>query len=136
MNGFAKKLIATTFLFGVIFSIIVSCVTLALVPSFSIYWLVGTCLFFLLLETGIILYIINTTKDKKKDKKLVNAYLLTKVVKIFLSLFIIAFYLLQVRTEVKTYLVLFAVLYFCYLILESILFVKIEKRLKEEIHEK
>lgn len=136
MNGFVKKLVATIFSFGVIFSIIVCYVTLFLIPSFNIYWLVGTCLFFLLLETGIILYIINTSKDKKKDKKLVNAYLLTKVVKIFLSLFIIAFYLLQIKTEVKAYLVLFAVLYFCYLILESILFIKIEKRLKEEIHEK
>lgn len=136
MNGFTKKLILITSVFGIALSILVSCVTLTLIPSFSIYWLIGTCLFFLLLEIGIIFYIIQTSKNKNKDKKLVNAYLLTKVVKIFLSLIIIAFYLLQIKTDVKAYLVLFAVLYFCYLILESILFIKIEKRLKKETHEK
>ena len=136
MNEFTKKLVLTTTVFGIILSILVSCVTLSIIPSFSICWLIGTCLFFLLLEIGLILYIVKISNKKNNDKKLANSYLLTKVVKIFLSLFIIAFYLLQVKTEVKTYLVLFAVLYFCYLILESILFIQIEKRLKKEIHEK
>lgn len=136
MNEFTNKLIQTTLVFGIIISTLIVCITLFLIPTFNIYWLIGTCLFFLLIEVGVILYITNTSKKEKKDKKLVNAYLLTKVVKILLSLFVIALYLLKVKTDVKTYLILFIVLYLFYLILESVLFIKIEKRLKKEPYEK
>lgn len=135
MNKFTKKLVLSTVVFGVILSVLVSSLTLYIEPAFNLYWLFGTCIYFILLEVGVVLYIISVSKKIKRDKKLVNAYLLTKVVKIFLSLFIIAYYLLAVKTDIKAYLVAFAILYLCYLIMESILFIKIEKRLKKESHE-
>lgn len=136
MNKFTQKIILATTVFGVIFSILLCSIILFFNTSFNIYWLIGTCIYFLLLEIGVMYYVIDVSKQAKRDKKMVNAYLLTKVVKIFISLFIIAFYLLQIKTDIKTYLVLFACLYLGYLIMESILFIKIEKRLKEETNEK
>lgn len=135
MNEFTKKLISTTTIFGVVLSVLIVSIVQYLVPSFNMYWLIGTCTYFMILEIAIILYVIHVSGKAKRDKKLVNAYLLTKVVKILISLIIIAIYLLKVQIEVKTYLIVFICLYLSYLIMESVLFVKIEKRLKEEIYE-
>lgn len=130
MNEFTQKLISATIIFGLAISVLVVSTVLLLVPSFNIYWLIGTCAYFMFLEIGILFYIVSVSQKAQRDKKMVNAYLLTKVVKILLSLFLIAIYLLKVQIEFKTYLIAFIGLYLSYLIMESILFVRIEKRIK------
>jgi len=98
--------------------------------GFDINWYIASLFFFLILEVFIVAYV-ESKSHKVEQKKLVNIYMLTKVVKILLALVFATIYALAIKENIKTFILGFISLYVLFLIIESRTFVKIEKHLKE-----
>lgn len=130
MNVLKKKLLTNLLAFGLVITSLVGLAQYYTKPLCSWGWFFATTSFFLVLEFIIILYVESISRINEK-KKLVNAYMLTKVVKIILSLILVTIYALVVRENIKEFVILFVLFYFLYLIVEAILFIKIEKHIKE-----
>lgn len=72
------------------------------------------------------------TKTNNAQKKLVNKYMLLRVVKLALGLFLLLIHWLLNREEIRTFAIIFVIFYMFYLIFETFAFIKVEKRLKTE----
>lgn len=103
--------------------------------EFNIYWFVGVLSFFLIVETVVLSYVYDQSK-KVDGKKMVNVYMLSKVVKMLAALFIVLVYALTVKEGLKLFALNFILLYLLFLGLESLLFVRIEKHFKDINKEK
>ena len=102
---------------------------------FDIYWFVGVLFLFLIIELVVLSYVYNQS-EKADGKKMVNVYMLAKVVKILLSLLVVLIYALVVKDGLKIFALNFILLYFLFLGMESLLFVKIERHFKSINKEK
>ncbi len=103
--------------------------------EFNIYWFVGVLSFFLIVETVVLSYVYEQSK-KVDGKKMVNVYMLSKVVKILAALVIVLIYALTVKEGLKLFALNFILLYLLFLGIESLLFVRIEKHFKDINKEK
>lgn len=132
MNAFRTKLITYTVAFGLLLG---GCIGLVLYHFFptliNFDWYVGIVLYFLVIETGIMLYVDSSSRAKDK-KQMVNVYMLTKVVKILISLVAIGIFAFNDKEHLKGFIIIFILFYLLYLALETSLFVKIEKHIKEK----
>ena len=88
-------------------------------------------LFFLIVEIAII-YAINTGRKKLDQRKLINLYMATRVVKIILSFVVIGIYALVVKTGIRSFALVFMLFYLLSIGFETWYFVRIERRLKAE----
>lgn len=127
MNLFKTRLITIVIAFGLIVSALVGAGLYHFIPSFDWNWFVGIILFFLILEPLLISYVEGVSRGQKK--KLVNAYMLTKVVKVILSLIFVTIYALAVKENIKSFVAVFILFYLLYLAVEAFLFIKIEKHI-------
>jgi len=130
MGKFTDKILFANLSFGLVFSVVMGLIVFLLVPSFNILWLFATALFFFVVQNAVFLYI-NSIVNKKNSKiQLAQAYLLTKTIKILLALMYAGISVLIMTENKKVFLIVFVVFYVSYLIVESFLFMKIEKHIK------
>lgn len=100
-------------------------------PGLSWNWFLGIFIFFLALESVIINLVVNNSKNE--DKKLVNVYMFTKVLKIILSLvFVLIYFIVERTNNIKSFVIVFIAFYLLFLIAETYLLTKVEKRIKSE----
>lgn len=132
MDVFKTKLITYTVASGLLIS---GCIGLGLYYFFPTLidwdWYAGIVLFFLIIETGIMLYV-NSASQTKEKKQMVNVYMLTKVLKMLISLVVIGIFAFNDKEHLKGFIAVFILFYLLYLAVETSLFVKIEKHIKEK----
>lgn len=131
MNLFRAKLVTYIIAFGLIISACIGAGLYYIQPLFDWNWFVGIVIFFLAIES-LVMYLIADKSQEKEKKQMVNLYMLTKVIKVIASLFFITVYVLSVKENVKSFVAVFILFYLLYLVVETILFVRIEKHLKEK----
>lgn len=131
MDSFKAKLICTLLAFGLIVGAVIGLGFYYLLPQYYPTWYPQMLVFFLASETLIVNYVVSAS-NKATDRQLLNTYMLTKVVKIFLALFFVGIYAFTVKVEIKNFVLVFMLLYILFLVIESYLFTKIEKRLKQK----
>jgi hypothetical protein len=83
------------------------------------FYLLGTVEVFIL--TGI---------KKEEGKKLVNKYMLMRVVKILVSLFVLLIYWLVDKTDIRNFAIAFILYYMIFLMMETYFYLQTEKMLK------
>ncbi|MDU1904059.1 MAG: hypothetical protein E6772_04680 [Dysgonomonas sp.] len=98
-------------------------------PSFDWNWFTVITIYFLILESFSIWWIVSNIRKKEK-KQTVNLYMLTKVIKVMASLIFITIYALTVKENIKSFVGVFIMFYLLYLLAETILFLRIEKQIK------
>lgn len=130
MNAFKVKLITILIAFGFIITALAGLTQYYVKPLCDWNWFLGIAIFFLIIESTIVSYVEGVSRNKEK-KKMVNAYMLTKVVKLILSLFFVTVYALVVKENIKGFVIIFILFYFLYLMVEVFLFSRIEKHIKE-----
>lgn len=131
MDSFKKALICKMLAFGLILGAVVGLVCYYIQPQWYPQWYPQILAFFLIIETAIVSYVALVC-DKKTDRQLLNTYMLTKVVKIFLALGFVGIYAAVDGTNLKNFVLIFIILYVLFLFFESYLFTQIEKHLKQQ----
>jgi len=131
MNLFKAGLITYIVAFGLIISACIGAGLYYFQPTFDWNWFSGIVIFFLFLEPLMVSLVADSSRKKNK-KQMVNIYMLTKVIKILASLVFIAIYALAVKESIKIFVAVFILFYILYLIAETLLFLKLEKQLKEK----
>ena len=131
MGAFKFKLISILISFGLISGAGIGALLYYVFPQFcpDLNWYAGTVFFFLTLEVLLMGFIISKS-ETSTSKKMVNVYMLAKVVKMLLSLVFVAVYVLVVKTNVTNFVLVFIVFYMLYLFIETFLFSKLEQQLK------
>lgn len=87
-------------------------------------------IFFFIMGLAWIFILTNTSKDD--GKKLINKYMMMRVVKILMSLTFVLIYWLANKPEIKNFATVFIVFYMIYLLFETFVYIQIEKRMKKE----
>ncbi len=94
-------------------------------------WYISILLYFLIIET-VIIYVINVGYKKLDKRKLVNLFLSVRVFKIMLSLAFIGIYYFVVKTDIKTFTLVFALFYLVTIGFETWYFFNKERQLKKK----
>lgn len=132
MNSYKTRLILALTGYGLLAGAAVACILHYFFPGFSWNWFLAIFIFFLTLESLIINLAVNNSQ-KKDSKKLVNIYMLAKVVKIVSSLvFILVYFIVERTNNLKTFAVTFIGFYLLFLFAETFLLTTIEKHIKKE----
>lgn len=131
MDSFRTKLITILIAFGLVAGGGIGALLYYVLPQFYPNWYLGIVFFFLITESLLIAYVVKSSQTATQ-KKMVNIYMLAKVVKMILALFFIAIYALTVKENIKSFVVVFIVFYGLYLGIETYMFSKIEKYMKEK----
>lgn len=93
-------------------------------------WFLAILFFFLFVESLIVNLVVSNSRNKDK-KRLVNIYMLTKVIKIVLSLgFVLLYITLERMDSFKSFILLYVAFYILFLFAELVIFSKIEKYIK------
>lgn len=92
-------------------------------------WLQGAILFFSVYELFTIL-IVEKFRNSENPQRVVNLYLGLKVFKILLTLAYAGIYVFVEGTEMKRFILLFLLIYFVYLLFDTMYLTKGEKKLK------
>ena len=132
MNLFKTRLISGLLGYGLVSGALLAGVIHILQKPFDWGWYIAIWLFFMLIESLFINLVTNNSKNKQ-DKKLVNIYLLTKVIKIVCSLiFALTYVVVEKGENLLMFAIIFIIFYLLFLIAETILFSMIEKHIKLE----
>jgi L-asparagine transporter-like permease len=132
MNSYRTRLILALTGYGLLAGAVVACILHYFFPGFSWNWFMAIFIFFLVLESFILSLAVNNSQ-KKDSKKLVNIYMLAKVVKIILSLaFILTYFIIEKTDNLKTFAITFIGFYLLFLFAETYLLTTIEKHIKKE----
>lgn len=131
MNSLRLKFLGILWSYGLVVGSLLGLLLVYLLPQYYTDWYPGLLIFFLLFETGIVLWVESYSK-KATARQLSNAYMLTKVVKIFTALILVGIYAAVVGTGMKSFVLIFMLLYILFLVVETHLFTRIEKNLKKE----
>lgn len=131
MDFFRAKLVFIALSFGLIISALVGGLLYYVFPNYYPNWFEAIIIFFLILEPLVVVYV-EATSRKATQRQLLNTYMLTKVIKIFASLIFVGIYALVVKEGIKSFVLIFMSFYILYLFIETFIFMKIEKRLKEK----
>ncbi len=132
MDFFKAKLITSLLAFGLIIGgALVGALLYYVFPDFYPDWYEGILLFFLLLESLILIYVESASR-RVTQRQMLNTYMLTKVVKIFAALIFILVYAKVVGEGIKSFILVFMIFYLLFLGFEAFLFLRIEKRLKKK----
>lgn len=131
MNIFKTKLYTAITSYGMIVGAGVGAFLYYLFPTYYPQWYFGIVFFFLFIEIALMSFVISSS-EKVSSQKMVNVYMLAKVIKVLASLLFITLYALIIKENIKSFVLIFMVFYLLYLIIESFIFSKIEQRLKEK----
>ena len=94
-------------------------------------WAMGAIAFFFFYELATII-IISKKNKTTLSRQFVNLFMGLKVGKFILSLSFVLIYAMTVKTELKNFLIAFAVLYLIYLAFDTFYFLFMGKKLKKE----
>lgn len=133
MSLFRTRLITILIAFGCIITALIGGGLYYFELPFNWTWFAGVSCFFLVLESIIVSYVEGVSREKNK-KKMLSAYMLTKIVKVILSLILVTIYALGVKENTKIFVGAFVSFYLLYLVIEAILFIQVEKHIKENRH--
>lgn len=128
---FKAKLIASILAYGCIVGGTLGAILYYVFPAFYPSWYLGILIFFLCIEPLIVLFV-EKSSHTATPKQLLNTYMMTKVIKTVASLMLIAIYAIAVKEEIKSFILSFMILYMLFLAIETMLFTRIEQRLKEK----
>ncbi|MDR1884300.1 MAG: hypothetical protein LBR26_16195 [Prevotella sp.] len=131
MDFFKAKLITSLLAFGLVAGAMAGALLYYRFPRYYPGWYEGILLFFLALESFILLYVESASR-KAASRQMLNTYMLTKVIKIFASIIFIGAYTLAVKENIKSFILVFIIFYLLFLAFEAFLFMKIEKRIKKK----
>ena len=131
MNPFRLKLLGTLWAYGLIVGSAIGLVLVYLLPQYYTDWFPGLLFFLLAIETAIVFYVESYSK-KATARQLSNAYMMTKVVKMLAALVLVGTYAAVVKEGMKSFVLIFMLLYVVFLVIETLLFTRIEKHLKKE----
>ena len=129
--SFKVKLIISFIAFGLIVGALIQALLHYQFPQYYPAWYEGIILFFLILESLTISYVESSSR-KVTQRQMLNTYMLTKVIKVFAALIFIGTYAIIIKDNIKSFVLIFMVFYLLFLALESVLFLKVEKRLKKK----
>lgn len=133
MNSFKAKLVTSVLAYGLVMGAILGAILFYAFPSFYTNWYLAILAFFLIIEPLILLFVEQESRDADTNpKKLLNVYMMTKVIKTITVLGSIAIYGIAVKEGLKSFALTFFILYIIFLAIETFLFTRIEKRLKEK----
>lgn len=82
--------------------------------------------------SGIVLVQTLYRLDKTNPRKLVNVYMLLKLLKMVIAGIMALIYLLVLHTPLKPFIIVFAAFYMLYILFETYVFYSIEKQIKKE----
>jgi len=131
MDFYKAKLVTSILAFGLIMGALVGALLYYVFPQYYPNWYEGILLFFLLLESLILIYVESASR-RVTQRQMLNTYMLTKVVKVFAALIFIGVYAIAVKENIKSFVLVFMIFYLLFLGFEAFLFLKIEKRLKNK----
>lgn len=132
MDSFKAKIVTSVLGCGFVVGAIVGAIIYYGFPVYFTNWYFGILAFFLVVEPLILLYVEHESRTAK-DRQLVNVYMLTKVIKTIAVLgFILIFYAIEGKENLKGFVIILLTFYFIFLVIETLFFTKIEKRLKEK----
>ncbi|MDR0825253.1 MAG: hypothetical protein LBN74_09175 [Prevotella sp.] len=130
MGVFKYRLFSGLIGYGLLVGAIVAVILHYSLPGFSWNWYLGIFFFFMVVEL-FILNLVEKNSHSEDKKRLVNIYILTKVIKIILSLiFVLIYYIIERTYNLKPFIIIYIVFYLLFLIAETFLFTKIEKHIK------
>lgn len=81
-----------------------------------------------------IIFIATVTKSNKntEEKKILNLYLIIRLIKLLLSGAFVLIYWMIYPNEMKKFILIFGIFYLLYLVFETYTYAKIERRLKQD----
>ncbi|MCE5330866.1 MAG: hypothetical protein LLF95_01865 [Bacteroidales bacterium] len=82
--------------------------------------------------SGLVLVYVLFRVDKTKPRKLVNVYMLLKLIKMLVFGTTALIYLFAFKVNTKTFIVVFAFYYLIYLLFETYTFYSVEKQIKKQ----
>ena len=100
-------------------------------PQYSFSAFTSIPVFFFLLGLGLIYML--TAINNTDGKKLVNKYMLMRVIKVLSSLAFLLVYWLINKREIKNFAVAFIVFYMIFLIFETWVYLQMEKNMKKNV---
>ena len=100
-------------------------------PQYSFSAFTSIPVFFFLLGLGLIYTL--TGINNTDGKKLVNKYMLMRVIKVLSSLSFLLVYWLINKREIKNFAVAFIVFYMIFLIFETWVYLQVEKNMKKNV---
>lgn len=100
-------------------------------PQYSFSAFTSIPVFFFLLGLGLIYML--TAINNTDGKKLVNKYMLMRVIKVLSSLAFLLVYWLINKREIKNFAVAFIVFYMIFLIFETWVYLQVEKNMKKNV---
>lgn len=100
-------------------------------PQYSFSAFTSIPVFFFLLGLGLIYML--TAINNTDGKKLVNKYMLMRVIKVLSSLAFLLIYWLINKREIKNFAVAFIVFYMIFLIFETWVYLQVEKNMKKNV---
>ena len=100
-------------------------------PQYSFSAFTSIPVFFFLLGLGLIYTL--TAINNTDGKKLVNKYMLMRVIKVLSSLAFLLVYWLINKREIKNFAVAFIVFYMIFLIFETWVYLQVEKKMKKNL---
>ena len=100
-------------------------------PQYSFSAFTSIPVFFFLLGLGLIYTL--TAINNTDGKKLVNKYMLMRVIKVLSSLAFLLVYWLINKREIKNFAVAFIVFYMIFLIFETWVYLQVEKNMKKNV---
>lgn len=130
--GLKAKLLSTLWPAGILFGAALGLILYYQFPQYyDAGWYLGTYFLFMIMETAVLLFAEQKSRNATA-KQMVNVYLLTKVIKVILSLVFITAYVLIVKGNIKSFVLIYMIFYLFFLFVETKLFTQIEKHLKEK----
>lgn len=129
--SFRVKLVVSLLAFGLVIGALIQLALNNWFPQTYPNWYEGMLLFFLVLESSVLIYAESSSR-KATSRQMLNTYMLTKVVKIFASLIFVGIYAAVIKENIKSFVLIFMIFYLLFLAFEAYLFLKIEKRLKNK----
>lgn len=118
--------------YGLIVGAILAAIIHKLFAGLDWNWFVGVFLFFLAIESLIINMVVNNSQSKD-SRRLINIYMLAKVIKILSSLSVaLIYYLVEGSSNIKSFLIVLIAFYLLFLVAETYLLTKIEKHIKSD----
>ncbi len=124
------KLILSLCFWGVVGGVTIGLLLHTFAPALYSSWF-GTILAGMILVESFLIYIVEKLSRKVSDTRLVHVYMSVMAGKMFLAMILITTYALAVGENTKAFAISFILLYLLFLILESWIFVRLEKYLKE-----
>lgn len=132
MDSLKSRLLLGLTGYGLIIGAVLAAVVHSYFSGLSWSWFIGVFMFFLAVES-LILNIVANNSYSKDSRRLVNIYMLAKVIKILSSLsFALIYYLVEGSSNIKIFLIVLIAFYLLFLVAETYLLTKIEKHIKSD----